>query len=336
MTGHGIRPAVRRGAGASTAGGRYLAMFPGQGSQRPGMAAGLLATHPDTAGPVFALAEELLGLPLTELCTSGSAADLRPTEVAQPAVVATSLAVLAVLRSRGFEPAAVVGHSLGEYSALAAAGVMSPASALRLVRRRGELMARVNQRTPGAMVAVLGLPYQRVEELCALAADFGLVEVANYNEPHQIVVSGQQRAAVEVARLATEAGAERVVRLDVSAPFHCSLMSEIEEEFSAELDRHHLAEPAVATYSAVSADRVETAAEARDLLRRQLAGPVRWVETLQRATCDGYQRLVEVGPGRVLTGFARRIAPSLAVDSTGDPRRIEALLGPAGPPARRS
>jgi [acyl-carrier-protein] S-malonyltransferase len=298
-------------------------MCPGQGSQRPGMAAALLDRYPDVAGPVFELADDVLRLPLRRLCETGTAAELLPTEVTQPAVVATSLAVLAVLRDRGFAPVAVAGHSLGEYTALCAAGVLTATSALRLVRRRGELMAEVGDRVPGAMVAVIGLPAGAVEGLCAAVPG---AEIANYNDPLQTVVSGHRVSVERVADHAIAAGADRVVPLAVAAPFHCSLMAAVEAEFAAELDRHVFAEPELPVLSAVTAGYVRDADQARHLLRRQLTGSVRWTETVRLAVFDGADTLVETGPGRVLAGFAKRIVPELPVYGTGTARAIESLL----------
>jgi [acyl-carrier-protein] S-malonyltransferase len=315
-------------------GRRSLAMFPGQGSQRPGMAAELVKQHPQTAGAVFAAADAALGLPITDLCVSGTPEVLRRTDVTQPAILATSLAAFAVLRAHGFEPVAAAGHSLGEYAALTAAGVLTPEAALRLVRRRGELMAETAGRTAGAMIAVIGLPAQQIEELCALsshgAAGWGVAEVANFNDPEQTVVSGERTAVGEVARLAADIGAQRVVRLDVGAPFHCSLMRQIEDEFGAELDRHQFSPPQLAVISSVTGKAVQDAGEARRLLRRQLTGPVRWVDTVRRAAALGCDALVEVGPGRVLTGFAKHIVPELPSSSTGTRKGLAALLAGLG------
>lgn len=316
---------------------RALAMFPGQGSQRPGMAVELLARYPQVASGVFALADDVLGLPLMDLCTSGSAAQLARTDVTQPAVVATSLAILEVLRSGGFVPATVAGHSLGEYSALAAAGVLSLASALTLVQRRGQLMAAAAERTPGAMSAVLGLSAKKVELLCRQAYDDNpdsVVEVANYNDSQQTVISGTEAAVATVARQALAAGAQRVVRLDVGAPFHCSLMSGVAADFAAELERHEFRDPGMPVLSPVTGGYIACGEDARELLRRQITAPVRWVDTLRRAVADGHTRLVEVGPGLVLTGFAKSIAPEVPAVGTARAPAIAMLLGAgaAAPP----
>ncbi|MFD8424930.1 ACP S-malonyltransferase [Streptomyces sp. NPDC059668] len=305
----------------------FFTMFPGQGSQRAGMAGHLLREHPRTAGGVLARAQDATGLPLTALCSTAGEEDLAPTEIAQPAIVATSLAVLEVLREEaGFVPAVVAGHSLGEYTALVAAGVLGADEALRLVRRRGELMAGVSRRAGGAMTAVLGLGPDRIEEICAGCAPLGVVEIANYNEPGQTVISGQRAAVEEAARLALAAGAERAVALKVSAPFHCSLMRAIEDEFAAELERVTFAAPRLPVISSVTGTLVRDGAHARDLLRRQLAGPVRWVDVLGAAAAHGTGGCLEAGPGRVLSGFANRTGVHSVVRSTHDARRITALL----------
>ncbi|GGJ51325.1 ACP S-malonyltransferase [Streptomyces brasiliensis] len=302
-------------------------MFPGQGSQRAGMASHLLREHPRTAGRVLEQAQEASGLPLSDLCTTAADGELAPTEIAQPAIVATSLATYQVLhREAGFVPAAVAGHSLGEYTALVVAGVLDADDALRLVRRRGELMAGVSRRVAGAMAAVIGLPPAQIEEICAATAGAGVVEVANYNEAGQTVISGQRAAVEEAVRLAGAAGAERTVPLKVSAPFHCSLMHVIEDEFAAELEQVAFGEPALPVFSSVTGARVRDGAHARDLLRRQLAGPVRWVDVLDAAAAFGADGYLEVGPGRVLSGFAKRTVPDARVRSTNDARRITTLL----------
>ncbi|MEW1720675.1 ACP S-malonyltransferase [Streptomyces sp. NPDC093109] len=310
-----------------TAAQHTLAMFPGQGSQRGHMAAHLVREHPRTAGRVLAAADEVLGLEITELCTTGAEADLARTEITQPAVLATSLAVLEVLREEGgFAPSAVAGHSLGEYTALVAADVLTAADALRLARRRGELMAAVSRRTPGAMAAVMGLAADRIEELCASSAGDGVVEVANYNEAGQTVVSGNREDVVDLTHRALAAGAERTVLLNVSAPFHCSLMREIEDEFAAELAGYTFMDPRSTLLSSVTGRAVASGDEAKDLLRRQLASPVRWMDVLGAARQGGITDYVEVGPGRVLSGFANRSLTDASVRSTNDARRVATLL----------
>lgn len=305
-----------------------LLVFPGQGSQRAAMAAHLVDGFPLIAGPVLSHADEVLGMPLSDLCVFGGVERLAHTEIAQPAILAASLATLAVLRDRGVEAAAVAGHSLGEYTALVAAGVLTTESALLLVHRRGELMAAVGATTPGAMAAIVGLDATRVEELCRSCAEAGVVEVANYNEPRQTVVSGHRTAVDAVVRLAEEAGAERNRYLDVSAPFHCSLMRAIEDEFAEELARHNFSEPRTPIISSVSGRRVTTGEDARALLRRQLAEPVLWTQVLESAG-SGFTSQIEVGPGRVLSGLANRAGLDVPTRSTNDARRLAAVAAPA-------
>lgn len=314
---------IDSGESAPVPTGPFL-VFPGQGSQRVAMSAHLIERYPLIAGPVLAEADRVLGLPLAELCASGSAQELARTEVAQPAILATSLATLAVLRERGLEPAAVAGHSLGEYTALVAAGVLTTESALLLVRERGRLMATVGATTPGAMAAIVGLPGEQVKELCRAGAAHGVVEVANYNEPKQTVISGRVAAVEEVVGLAVAAGAERAARLDVSAPFHCSLMEAIEEEFAAEVARHSFRPPRTRFISSVSGRGVADPERIRELLCSQLVEPVLWTQVLEAAG-SGFSEQIEVGPGRVLSGLANRAGTGLRTRSTNDARRLAAV-----------
>jgi [acyl-carrier-protein] S-malonyltransferase len=289
------------------------------------MAAHLLTDHA-AARRLFALADSVLGVSLTDACTRGTADELARTEITQPAITATSLAVWHVLRERGYRPHAVAGHSLGEYAALVAAGVLTEESALELVSVRGRLMSEIADQVPGAMAAILGLDASDVARACAQAAAVGLVEVANFNEPGQTVLSGEAAAVAAAGKAALQLGAHRVVGLKVSAPFHCSLMSPIEEEFAAELTRHDFAEPRLPLISSVTGTWVTDGDEARDLLRRQLTGPVQWVEVLRTAERAGTTRCTELGPGRVLSGLVRQTLPEAEARSTGDPRRLAALL----------
>jgi [acyl-carrier-protein] S-malonyltransferase len=308
--------------------GRIAALFPGQGSQRAGMGADYLASYPALRDLYFARADETLGTNLTEICLTGSAEELQRTENTQPALFVVSMAILHVVRQGGLEPAAAAGHSVGEYAALTCAGVLRFDDALRLLRRRGELMAALNRRSPGAMAAIIGLPPGDVEALCraAQAAGPGVVEPANYNEPLQTVISGHAAAVDRAMALAADAGAERVVRLQVGAPFHSSLMAELGDAFGDELDACAFSDPRIPVVANATGDYVRTANEAKDALKRQVAGAVHWTATIRRLLADGHDTFVEVGPGRVLTGFCKRIAPEAAVHSTGDVRRAARVL----------
>lgn len=295
---------------------RGLTVFPGQGSQRPAMAA-WIEGHP-AAEDLFRRADDILGIGLRKLCVDGTAEQLRATDIAQPAIVATSLALAAVRKTEGLLPATVAGHSLGEFTALAVAGALEEEAALQLVRRRGELMAEVSRRHDGAMSAIIGLAAAQVEQLCT-SATAGVVEVANYNQPTQTVISGHTAAVAEVEQSARAAGAVKVVRLKVAGAFHSPLMADIADEFATELDRCILRVPAIPVLSAVTADYISEPDAIGAVLRRQLLAPVRWVDTIRRAVADGHDELIEVGPGQALTGFSRRIAPDIASSAVSAP-----------------
>ncbi|MBP0455055.1 ACP S-malonyltransferase [Kitasatospora sp. RG8] len=313
-------------------------LFPGQGSQSPGMGAHLLERRPDLLERYYRPADEILSLPLSELCLTGSADALQDTSITQPAVFLTSLATLEVLRGHGVRPAVVAGHSLGEYTALVCAGVLEWTDALRLVRRRGELMAAVNERVPGGMAAVLGLEIAQVEALCAqVRQETGqIVEVANDNAPGQVVVSGQREAVAVLSGVAKEAGAIRAVTLEVGAPFHCSLMAGIEAEFARELAAVEFRDPVLPVVSGGTAGRVTSAGEAVAALRGQLAGRVRWVAAVRRMAEEGAQRFLEVGPGRVLSTLSRRIEPQLPAFTTNDEGRLARAIEEIAPDTVRA
>ena len=306
---------------------RVAFLFPGQGSQKVGMGKDLVERHPHLRD-FFARADAVLGFPLTRLCFEGPDSELVQTQNTQPAIFVVSMATLDVLGKAGLRPQAAAGHSLGEYGALVCAGVLPFEDALRLVRRRGELMAGVNARTPGAMAAVIGLSGEAVADLCRKAQSEagGVVEPANYNTPQQTVISGQEAPVVKAMALAQQAGAEKVVRLQVGAPFHCSLMAALQEEFAATLERYAFKDPSVPVVANVTGDYVRTAAAVKDALRRQVAGAVRWTDSIQRLAKDGFDTFVEVGPGRTLVGLNRQIQPDLAGHSAGDSKRLDTVL----------
>ncbi len=303
-------------------------IFPGQGSQKVGMGRAWAEAHAEAAA-VFEEASAALGLDLARLCWEGPEAELQRTENTQPAILAVSVAIARVLAARGLAPVAVAGHSLGEYSAHVAAGTLGLADALRLVRRRGQLMQQAVPQGVGAMAAVLGLEPEAVAAVAATAAaETGRVcSVANYNSPEQTVIAGHTEAVERAMALARERGAKRALALPVSAPFHCALMRPAREGLSPDLAATPFRAPAVPVVVNVEARAVTSGDAARDALVRQIDGPVRWVESVRAlAGAHGVTRFVEVGPGSVLCGLVRRIVPQAEAISLAEPEGLGKLL----------
>lgn len=305
---------------------RVAFLFPGQGSQRVGMGKELSDKYPELWLEYFTRADEILGFALTHLCFEGPEEELLKTENQQPAIFLVSVATLALLEKKGLKPDASAGHSLGEYSALVAAGSLRFEDGLRLARRRGELMAEVASRTGGAMAAVIGLSPERVQAICSEASSKGLVEVANFNSPKQTVISGEERGVQAAIEFAKEAGAQRVISLNVSAPFHCSLMEELMSSFGAELNQVEFEDPKIPIVANVTGDYETTAEEIRHGLLAQLASPVRWTDSMKRLIEGGFRRFVEVGPGRVLTGLMKSISDEVKTWPTNEPSRVDEVL----------
>jgi [acyl-carrier-protein] S-malonyltransferase len=301
-------------------------MFPGQGSQRVGMGKALAEAYPDIKSRYFDRANDILGFDITGLCFEGPDDELVKTENQQPAIFLVSCAVNAVLAEKGVRPQAVAGHSLGEYSALVAAGAFSFEDALRLTRRRGELMAQIAAHTGGIMAAIIGLSADQVESICRDAASGGVCEVANFNSPVQTVISGEEEPVRKAMDAAKEAGAERIVQLNVSAPFHCSLMDPLAREFAPVLDSVQINDPQVPVVANVTAREESTADEVKRNLITQLASSVRWTASMQHLIDQGFDTFLEVGPGKVLTGLMRAINPDMTASPTVDPRGIDRAL----------
>ncbi|MGB9661998.1 MAG: ACP S-malonyltransferase [Moorellaceae bacterium] len=291
---------------------RIVFVFPGQGSQYVGMGKELAEKFP-VAAATLEEAEGILGRPLRKLCFEGPEEELALTENTQPAILAVEVACLRVLEEQGVRPGAAAGHSLGEYGALVAAGSLEFGDALRAVARRGELMARACRPGRGGMAAILGLPAAAVEEICRRVRK-GLAEPANYNAPGQVVIAGDREGLSEAEILAKEAGARKVIPLNVSGPFHSSLMQPAAEGLKEVLAAMRLAPPQIPVVANVTADyyRAEET-EIRELLVEQVVRPVRWEESVKKLVADGYRLFVEVGPGSVLSGLIRRIAPEAVV-----------------------
>ncbi len=310
-------------------------VFPGQGSQRVGMGRELWERVP-AARAVFEEADRTLGQPLSTLCFEGPEDQLQLTANTQPAILTTSVAAWRALEARGVRPAWVAGHSLGEYSALVAGGVLSLADAVSTVRLRGQFMQEAVPVGQGAMAAVLGLDGPAVEAACLQAAQGEVVAPANINSPGQIVIAGHTAAVERAMAVCKAAGAKRAVRLPVSAPFHCALMRPAQERLEAHLATVRFDEPAVPLVNNVAAQVIRSAALCRTGLVGQVSAPVRWQESVERLVAEGVDVLVEVGPGTVLSGLVKRIAKGARVLNVEDAASLEqtvaALAG--GPDAR--
>lgn len=293
-------------------------LFPGQGSQYPGMGRELAENHP-AARRVFDQADQALGFALSKLCFEGPAEDLQLTTNTQPAILAVSVAAAAVLAERGVRPSYVAGHSLGEYSALVAGRAIRLADALRLVRKRGAYMQEAVPVGQGAMAALLGMELATVEAVCREAANGQVVSPANVNSPGQIVIAGDAAAVGRAVDLAKTRGAKRTILLNVSAPFHCALLKPAEDRLSADLDAVEILDPEAPLVNNADAEIVRSSREVRDGLKRQVTAPVRWAQSMQRLLDEHVELFVEVGPARVLSGLMRQInrdAKCLHVEDT--------------------
>ena len=285
-------------------------IFPGQGSQAAGMGRELAEKYA-AAREVFEEADDALGFALSRLCFEGPAEDLQLTENTQPAILATSVAALRAAEGEGLpRPAFVAGHSLGEYSALVAAGALSLADAVRTVRKRGRYMQEAVPVGVGAMAAVLGADLETIESVCAeVRRGSEVCGAANINSPGQIVIAGSAAAVERAMPLLKERGAKRAIPLKVSAPFHCALMLPAQERLAADLEQIEFKDLSVPHVTNVDARLIHTGAEARDSLVRQVSQPVRWRETIELLSREGVETFVEVGPGKVLSGLVRQTAP---------------------------
>src|SRR5882762_7728842 len=293
-------------------------LFPGQGSQFAGMGKALADAH-GAARRVFEEADQALGFALSKLCFEGPEEDLKLTQNTQPALLAVSTAALAVLRENGFAPDYVAGHSLGEYSALVAAGSLRFDDALRLVRRRGQYMQEAVAPGVGAMAALLKLPEGRLDAILQEAAQGEVVTAANLNSPDQIVIAGHAAAVNRAVELAKAAGAKRAVLLQVSAPFHCPLMKPAQERLAADLNTAVFSDLDTPLINNWQAREIRTGAEARQGLYEQVPNPVRWIDSIRYLSGQGVTRFIEVGAGSVLTGLLRNIDTTLKGAKFGDP-----------------
>jgi [acyl-carrier-protein] S-malonyltransferase len=297
-------------------------VFPGQGSQYAGMGKSLSDAYPEAAR-VFAQADAALGFPISKLCFEGPEDQLKLTENTQPALLTVSIAANAVLTSKGIQPDYVAGHSLGEYSALVAAGALDFEDAVRMVRNRGRYMQEAVPAGVGAMAALLKLPEDKLAGVLAEAAQGEVVTAANFNTPEQVVIAGHAGAVNRAVELAKTRGARRAVLLQVSAPFHCPLMAPAQERLKLDLDAATFRDLKVPLINNWQAREIRTGAEARAGLYHQVPNPVRWTETIRLLSASGVTRFIEVGAGGVLTGLIRNIDPSAATLKFGEAQDLE-------------
>ena len=300
-------------------------LFPGQGSQYAGMGKSLADSYSEAAR-VFEAADAALESPFSRLCFEGPEDQLKQTENTQPAMLTVSVAACAVLRAKGIEPDYVAGHSLGEYSALVAAGSLDFADAVRLVRKRGRYMQEAVPQGVGAMAALLKMPEDKLAAVLAEAAQGEIVTAANFNSPDQIVIAGHAGAVARAMELAKAAGAKRAIPLPVSAPFHCPLMRPAQERLKSDLDATPFRDLAIPLTNNWQAAEVRTAAAAREGLYQQVPNPVLWTAIIHRLAQSGVTRFIEVGAGAVLTGLLKNIDPSLGGKKFGEAEDWEKLL----------
>lgn len=310
--------------------GKVAFLFPGQGSQHPGMGREAAERYP-LARAVYTRADEVLGFALSRMCFEGPEEDLRLTENTQPAILTTSIALGEVLRSMDLRPHFVAGHSLGEYSALVFATALDLEQAVALVRKRGRYMQDAVPVGAGAMAAILGLEAGEVAAVCRDASTEGIVEPANFNGAGQVVIAGNRDGVENACRLARERGAKKAIPLAVSAPFHCRLMEPAAKALARDLSSAEFQNLDMPLFTNVDAKPISTGDEAREALVRQVASPVRWEETILAMAAEGVTRFVEVGPGKVLSGLVRKIVKDASTVSVSGPTDVEKVFAQGAP-----
>lgn len=301
-------------------------VFPGQGSQSPGMQADLADAWPEVRS-TYAQASEILGYDLWDLVQNGPAEKLGETVVTQPAMLTAGIATWRCWQAAGGgQPQHLAGHSLGEYTALVVAGSLKFEDAVPLVRRRAELMQEAVPAGSGAMAAILGLDDEKILEVCEDASGIGVAEAVNFNSPSQVVIAGHRSAIERVIVLAEEQGARRAIMLRVSVPSHSSLMRPAGDALAESLAATEFQMPAIEVLNSVDGSPYQGPEDIRERLRKQVFSPVRWVRTVQQLIADGASSLVECGPGKVLTGLAKRIDRSVPAACTDSPESLARAL----------
>lgn len=305
--------------------GKVAFIFPGQGAQYVGMGQEMAAHFP-VARHVFEQADDVLGMKLSEKVFTGSDEELKLTEVTQPAIVATSIACLEVLRQHGIQADGFAGLSLGEYSALIAADAMPFADALPIVQKRGRYMQEAVPPGVGGMAAILGLAREKVHEACRLASSEGVVEPANYNTPDQIVIAGEVAAIRKACEIAKDLGAKRTVELPVSVSFHCSLLKGVEPLLANDLAQVDMLPAHIPVVANISADYIHSVEAIRHALVQQVSHAVLWQDSMEKMITDGYDTFVEVGPGKSLTGLMKKINPGVWVHQVENMKTLEKVV----------
>lgn len=305
--------------------GKVAFVFPGQASQYPGMGKELAEKYA-VARAVFDEADQALGFSISKICFEGTEDELKLTANTQPAILTCSVAVHRVLAEKGLGPDFVAGHSLGEYSALVAAGTLKFSDAVVLVRKRGAYMQEAVPAGVGAMAAIMGLSPAVAADACKRAADREVCSAANLNSPEQTVISGHAGAVKRAVEIASQLGAKRAVILPVSAPFHSALMMPAQEKLAADLNKTEFGPLRVPLVTNVDADTIATGDEAREALIRQVTAAVRWEESVRMLIDEGVNTFVEVGPGRVLTGLLRQIERSVAALNVEDEKSLAGTM----------